>query len=28
MVPLAAFLCSDAANFLSGTLLPIRPVTG
>jgi NAD(P)-dependent dehydrogenase (short-subunit alcohol dehydrogenase family) len=28
MVPFAAFLCSDAASHLSGTLLPIRPVTG
>jgi NAD(P)-dependent dehydrogenase (short-subunit alcohol dehydrogenase family) len=28
MVSFAAFLCSDAASHLSGTLLPIRPVTG
>lgn len=28
IVPFAAFLCSDAASHLSGTLLPIRPVTG
>ena len=26
VVPFATFLCSDAANLLSGTLLPIRPV--
>lgn len=28
IVPFVAFLCSDAAQHLSGTLLPIRPVTG
>jgi NAD(P)-dependent dehydrogenase (short-subunit alcohol dehydrogenase family) len=28
VVAFAAFLCSDAASHLSGTLLPIRPVTG
>jgi NAD(P)-dependent dehydrogenase (short-subunit alcohol dehydrogenase family) len=28
LVSFAAFLCSDAASHLSGTLLPIRPVTG
>jgi NAD(P)-dependent dehydrogenase (short-subunit alcohol dehydrogenase family) len=27
-VSFAAFLCSDAASHLSGTLLPVRPVTG
>jgi NAD(P)-dependent dehydrogenase (short-subunit alcohol dehydrogenase family) len=28
IVSFVAFLCSDAAQHLSGTLLPIRPVTG
>ncbi|GAB2956735.1 SDR family oxidoreductase [Amycolatopsis acidiphila] len=28
IVPFAAFLCSDAANHLSGTVLTIRPFTG
>jgi NAD(P)-dependent dehydrogenase (short-subunit alcohol dehydrogenase family) len=28
VVAFAAFLCSDAASHLSGTLLPIRPITG
>ncbi|MTD54635.1 SDR family NAD(P)-dependent oxidoreductase [Amycolatopsis pithecellobii] len=28
VVPFVAFLCSGAAQHLSGTLLPIRPVTG
>ena len=28
VVSFAAFLCSDAATHLSGTLLPIRPLTG
>lgn len=28
VVSFAAFLCSDAANHLSGTLLPIRPIGG
>lgn len=28
VVSFAAFLCSDAATHLSGTLLPIRPTTG
>lgn len=28
IVPFAAFLCSDAANHLSGTVLNIRPFTG
>jgi NAD(P)-dependent dehydrogenase (short-subunit alcohol dehydrogenase family) len=28
LVSFAAFLCSDAASHLSGTLLPVRPVTG
>jgi NAD(P)-dependent dehydrogenase (short-subunit alcohol dehydrogenase family) len=28
VVSFAAFLCSDAASHLSGTLLPIRPITG
>jgi len=25
IVPLAVFLCSDAANHLSGTLITVRP---
>jgi NAD(P)-dependent dehydrogenase (short-subunit alcohol dehydrogenase family) len=28
IVPFAAFLCSSAADHLSGTLLGIRPITG
>ncbi|WP_329065100.1 SDR family NAD(P)-dependent oxidoreductase [Amycolatopsis sp. NBC_01480] len=28
IVPFAAFLCSEAAEYLSGTLLGIRPITG
>jgi NAD(P)-dependent dehydrogenase (short-subunit alcohol dehydrogenase family) len=28
VVSFAAFLCSDAASHLSGTLLPIRPIGG
>jgi NAD(P)-dependent dehydrogenase (short-subunit alcohol dehydrogenase family) len=28
VVSFAAFLCSDAASHLSGTLIPIRPITG
>jgi len=28
VVPLAAFLCSSAAEHISGTLLPVRPITG
>jgi NAD(P)-dependent dehydrogenase (short-subunit alcohol dehydrogenase family) len=28
VVAFVAFLCSDAASHLSGTLVPIRPVVG
>lgn len=28
VIAFAAFLCSDAAQHLSGTLVPIRPITG
>lgn len=28
IVPFAAFLCSDAASHISGTFMPIRPITG
>ena len=28
IVAFVAFLCSDAAQHLSGTSMPIRPVTG
>jgi NAD(P)-dependent dehydrogenase (short-subunit alcohol dehydrogenase family) len=28
VLALTVFLCSDAAQHISGTLLPVRPVTG
>jgi NAD(P)-dependent dehydrogenase (short-subunit alcohol dehydrogenase family) len=28
ILALTVFLCSDAARHISGTLLPVRPITG